>query len=297
MTKSILKSLIILFVFILAVHADPQIFYKKSINDVAIEKITNKRLPKADFSFAVFGDNRDGDYVLDKIIQKINQDKSIKFAFNNGDLVPDGYKKEFKSYIKQIKQSATPIVSIIGNHEIPWYDGEKNYKAFFGKTYFAFGFKNSYFIILDDSDEKGIYSKQLKWLKNQLKISQKYAYRFVFMHVPLYDPRIGEYKKGHSLKNIKDAELLNDLFDKYNVTMLFCSHIHFYYRGFWHSTPFIITGGAGAPLKHFKNHGFYHFIKITVCNKDIKYEVIRINAKQTGFFRKILQRVKDKLDL
>ncbi len=293
MAKIVLNSLIILLFFTIGVYAKPQIVDKKSINDIAIEKITGKKPSSACFSFAVFGDNRDGDNVLDRIIRKINKDKSMEFAFNNGDLVPDGYKKEFKSYVKQIKQSTVPIISIIGNHEIPWYDGEKNYKAFFGKTYFAFGFKNSYFIVLDDSDEKGIYAKQLDWLKNQLKISQKYTHRFVFMHVPLYDPRAGKYKKGHSLKDVKNAELLNTLFDKYRVSMLFCSHIHLYYRGVWQKTPFIITGGAGAPLKHFKNYGFYHFIKVTICGKKIHYEVIRIKAKHPSFFNKIMQRIKD----
>ncbi len=77
----------------------------------------------------------------------------------------------------------------------------------------------------------------------------KYRYRFVFSHVPLHDPRKGEYAQGHSMKNMKEAIKLNRLLDKYRVTMLFASHIHAYFRGKWHQTPYIITGGAGAPLK------------------------------------------------
>jgi hypothetical protein len=267
------------------------------INSVNLKKIESLKADNNTFSFAVMGDNRDGENVLKKIIQSINSDKNIKFAINNGDLVPDGYKNEFKKYISVIKTSKKPIINIIGNHEIPWYDGERNYKAFFGKTYFSFIFANSYFIILDDSNEKGIDKKQKSWLMDELKKSQNYQNRFVLMHVPLFDPRKGEYKKGHSLKNIKTAQMLNDLFDRYNVTMLFCSHIHFYYRGFWHKTPFIITGGAGAPLKHYKSSGFYHYIKVIVNGKNVQYKVVRIKAKPLGFFKKTMKYIKDALGL
>lgn len=227
------------------------------------------------FSFAVLGDNRDGDNILKIIISKINKDKDISFAINNGDLVSDGYKQEFLNYLNIIKTSKKPFISIIGNHEIPWgSNNKKNYKNFFGKTYFAFTYGNSYFIVLDSSDKK-IGKKQLKWLKKELQKSQKYTNRFVITHVPLYDPRYGKYAKGHSLKNPKKIKKLNKLLDKYRVNMIFCSHIHFYYRGFWNKTPFIITGGAGAPLKKFKDNGFYNFVKVTVKGKKLKYEVIK----------------------
>ncbi len=231
------------------------------------------------FSFAILGDNRDGNNVLKIIISKINKDNDISFAINNGDLVPDGYKKEFSNYLNIIKTSKKPFISIIGNHEIPWYDGESNYKKVFGKTHFSFVYGNSYFIVLDSSDKK-IGNKQLKWLEKELQKSQKYTNRFVITHVPLYDPRYGKYAKGHSLKSPKKIKKLNNLLDIYRVNMIFCSHIHFYYQGFWQKTPFIITGGAGAPLKKYKDNGFYNFVKVTVKGKEIKYKVIKIVQKQ-----------------
>ncbi|UBM62630.1 metallophosphoesterase [Candidatus Sulfidibacterium hydrothermale] len=241
----------------------------------AIEKINPA---DTSFSFVVMGDNRSGDKVLAKIIEEINKDKSVKFTLDNGDLVHHGYLKEYKNYMQIIKKSNVPFIGIIGNHEIPRYDGSKNYEKFFGKDYFSFHTGNSYFIVLDDADELGILGKQLSWLKDQLKESQNYQYRFVFMHVPLYDPRAGEYKRGHSLKDMTNAKTLNDLFDQYHVTMLFCSHIHFYYRGKWHETPFIITGGAGAPLVKFENDGFYNYIKVTITPKAVKYDVVKVTS-------------------
>jgi len=257
-----------LFLLCMAVYT-----FASSYNTQMLDKISNIK-PSKSFAFAVMGDNRDGEYVFKKIILQMNQNLKIKFVVNNGDLVPDGYKKEFTSYLQTIKTSNKPIVSVIGNHELPWRGGESNYRKTFGKTYFSFIFGNSYFIVLDDSDKKGIFEKQYNWLEQELKKSQAYQNRFVFMHVPLYDPRKGEYQKGHSLKNIKNSKKLNDLFDQYGVTMLFCSHIHSYFRGFWHKTPYIITGGAGAPLK---KGGFYHYIQIVISGNIVTYKVVKID--------------------
>jgi hypothetical protein len=270
------------------------VVFGAGLNEHMLQNIETGNHQTGSFSFAVMGDNRDGNNVLKKIILSIDGDKDIKFGLNNGDLVPDGYKKEMRRYNEIVQQTKKPILSIIGNHEWLWYDSETNYKQLFGKTYFSFAYVNSYFIILDDSDEKGIDSKQTKWLITELKKSQSYVNRFVLMHVPLFDPRKGNYQKGHSLKNIKAAQALNDIFDKYHVTMLFCSHIHNYFHGKWHKTPFIITGGAGAPLK---KNGFYHYIKVQVNGKDVKYKVMKIDAKAPGIVKKMLHSLRDVLNL
>jgi hypothetical protein len=270
--------------------------FASSYNQKMIESIKLTEHKQQGFSFAVMGDNRDGNRVLEKIITKINSDKDILFALNNGDLVPDGYEKEFANYLHLIKKSKKPIVSVVGNHEIPWYDGETNYQKIFGNSNFAFAYKNSYFIIVDSSD-KELSKSSLQWLEDELRISQKYNNRFLFTHVPLYDPRKGEYKKGHSFKRIKQAKALNDLFDKYRVTMLFCSHIHFYYKGKWQNTPFIITGGAGAPLKKFKKSGFYNYVKVTVSDNRVEYSVVKIDAKAPTLIEESIQSIKDIFNL
>jgi len=270
--------------------------FASSYNGKMLGQIKMSDKNSTSFSFAVMGDNRDGNHILKKIITSINQDKNIEFSLNNGDLVPDGYKKEFFRYNDIISKSSNPFVSIIGNHEIPWYMSENNYKEYFGKPYFSYIYANSYFIILDDSEGE-INNKQERWLISELKKSQNYRNRFVFMHVPLYDPREGKYKKGHSLDDTNQAKQLNDLFDKYKVTMLFTSHIHMYYKGKWQNTPYIITGGAGAPLKHYKDYGFYHYIKVIVKKDKIEYKVIKIDAKPLGFIDSTIQDIQNYLNL
>jgi 3',5'-cyclic AMP phosphodiesterase CpdA len=239
-----------------------------------LQKIDNS---KTDFSFVVFGDNKNSVKTFDNLVARLNKE-DILFAIDDGDLVYDGENEKFRFFINQIKNLNKPLLTVLGNHEIK-ENGRAVYYDIFGLFYYSFSINNSYFIILDDANEKNLNDEQFAWLKKELKVSQNYKNRFVFMHVPLYDPREGDYKQGHSLEDINFAKKLNNLFDENNVTMLFCSHIHGYYKGVWGKTPYIITGGGGAELAGSDpEHYFYHYIKVNVNNSDIKYNVVKLKS-------------------
>ncbi|NPA66012.1 MAG: hypothetical protein GXO11_03930 [Epsilonproteobacteria bacterium] len=244
----------------------------KPYNDKALKKIANTPA-KEHYCFAVMGDNRDGDDIFKRILSKLNKEDLV-FVINNGDLVSYGFSYEFKSYVKRIKKTQTPVVSVIGNHEIPLFGGRGNFREYIGKPYFSFAYSDSFFIILDNANKRRIKGRQLHWLKKQLQISKRYKNRFVFLHVPLFDPRKGDRKKGHSMKDKKNAIYLNKLFDKYHITMVFASHIHSFLQGKWGKTPFIITGGAGAPQD--RDHGYPHYIRVCVDKKKVFYTIKRL---------------------
>lgn len=230
------------------------------------------------FSFDVFGDNRDSIFVFNQLIKQVNNDNST-FAIDIGDLVTFDDKLQWRYFFKQISQFKKPILFVQGNHEA-FPNGNKSFEKYFGPRYYAFAYHNAYFIMLDDSNEHCIDSQQYNWFIKQLKISQKYQYRFVFMHVPLYDPRSPQPKLDvHGLKDSTCAKKLNNLFDQYEVTMLFTSHIHGYFSGTWGKTPYIITGGAGAPMK-FSNpdHYFFHYIKVQVMPDKVTYSPEKVNV-------------------
>ena len=242
-------------------------------NPAMLARIAAEANTTAPYSFAVMGDSRDGNAVLAALIRSLNADTTIRFSLNNGDLVPHGKRDEFTEYARIIAQAKRPLLNIIGNHDAYASAGKANYRTWFGEPYFSFTYANSYFIITDNADLMGFDSRQWRWLTRELEKSRRYAHRFVFMHVPLYDPRKGHYARGHSLRSLRAAHRINDLLDRYDITMLFASHIHAYYRGMWHRTPYIITGGAGAPLK---SRGFYHYVKVTVDEGKVEYEVVRV---------------------
>ena len=233
---------------------------------------------KTNFSFAVFGDNKNSITTFDDLISKLNKE-DVLFAIDDGDLVFDGENEKFGFFLNQIKGLNKPLLTVFGNHEA-MEKGRATYYDLFGPFYYSFAVGNSYFIVLDDANEKNLDDVQFNWLKNEFKISQNFKYHFVFMHVPLYDPRDDQgIHLPHSLKNKIFAKKLNDLFDENNITMLFVSHIHGYFKGIWGKTPYTITGGAGAELMGSNpNHYFYHYIRVDVNSLGVKYDVIKLKT-------------------
>jgi len=267
-------GLVLLFASGIKIHS---LLTEPQISDRNYHQLQKIDKSKNNFSFAVFGDNKNSITTFNNLISKLNKE-NILFSIDDGDLVYDGDNEKFRFFINQIKHLNKPLLTVFGNHEAK-EEGRNSYYNLFGPFYYSFQVGNNYFIVLDDSNEKNLDDEQFAWLKNELKVSQTYKHRFVFMHVPLYDPRKGNYKEGHSLKDLKFAKKLNNLFDKNNVTMLFVSHIHSYYTGVWGKTRYIITGWGGAELAGSDpKHYFYHYIKVNIGNNAVKYDVIKLKS-------------------
>ncbi len=239
-----------------------------------LQKIDTRR---DEFSFIVLGDNKNSITTFNRIIERINTE-DVLFVIDDGDLVFDGEREKFRFFIHQIKRVKKPFLTVIGNHEIR-EKGRASYYDLFGPFYYSFSVGNSYFIVLDDANEENLDPWQMKWLQKELETGKTYDHLFVFMHVPLFDPRKGDRKKGHSLKDLKFAYRLNKLFDRYPITMLFASHIHGYFRGVWGKTPYTITGGAGAELFGTDpTHYFYHYIRVNVKGKRVAYDIVKFKS-------------------
>jgi hypothetical protein len=253
------------------------------------------------FSFAVLGDNRNSIDEFIQLMNSINSDDDTLFSIDLGDLVGNGEMRKYMLFIDQVKRFKKPLLTVIGNHDITNFryyfteeNGRENYYNIFGNFYYSFAIGDAYFIVLDNADEQNIDIQQMTWLQEELEKSSAYKYRFVFMHVPLFDPRVRPPEVGHAMYNINSAKQLNSIFDKYNITMLFTSHIHSYYRGEWGKTPYIITGGAGAPLYgKTPEHSFYHSIKVSVSGKGIMYEVKKITPFQNSIVNRFIDHIHD----
>jgi serine/threonine-protein phosphatase CPPED1 len=239
---------------------------------------------ESNFSFAVYGDDGNSGGRFEHLIKSLNG-KDVLFSLDNGDLTTSGTAREFGYFLIELTQLKAPVLTNIGNHDLFNHNNESNYINMFGNSYYSFTEKNSYFIVIDDA-KSNINDTQMSWLKNELKKSQNYKYRFVFMHIPLYDPRYGATGEGLSLNNSTTVKTLNGLFDEYNVTMIFASHIHGYFRGVWGKTPFITTGGAGYPLSkppakyndsNSTENYFYHYILVNVTDRGVNYDVVKYN--------------------
>jgi len=251
------------------------------IQEQKIESLNNN---PAKFSFAVFGDNKNSIKIFKKLISDINND-NIAFAVETGDSIDnriDG-ETEYREYLNRIKDLKKPLVVIPGNHETE--GSSSDYNLLFGRMYYSFPFGDAYFIALNGSHEEGFGPQQYNWLIEELKESQKYKYRFIFMHIPLYNPRTGKCQVGSSFTDKEFSKKLNNLFDKNKVTRVFTAHVHGYYTGQWNRTPFTVTGGAGAELDGTSsNHFFYHYIKVNVSNSGVNYEIKKIGTSFSNKF-------------
>ncbi len=258
-------------------------------NHKALKHIEGMKI-KEPFTFAVFGDNKNSNRVFKGLLRRVASDREILFAMDLGDLVFDGEKEKFRYFLEQIKGFPKPLLTAIGNHELR-EGGRTLYYLFFGPYYYSFTAGDSYFIILDDANEVGLEPWEWDWLKEELGKAQSYRYRFVFFHVPLYDPRnprqgnlesrivikLGGGIFAHCLKDKSQADKLAKLFARYHVTHIFASHIHAYYTGRWQGVPFTITGGAGAELVgNNPKHDFYHYLKVHVGRGGVKVELVKL---------------------
>jgi len=250
-------------------------------NERQIQKVNS--LPSSDnFCFAVMGDNKVGFSTFRGIIKDINIKKPL-FAIDLGDLVFDGEKEKYRIFYDEIKKSRVPFLVAIGNHDIR-EGGRANYFDIFGHFYYAFSYGNFLFIVLDDANEEYIDEQQMEFLENELK--KDFRYKFVFLHVPLFDPRSyvldipkiihKNVRPEHCLTNKENAKRFTDLASKYRVTAVFVSHIHGYFEEIREGVTYIITGGAGADLwLSDPEHYFYHYVNVCVNDDNVEYKIVK----------------------
>ena len=241
-----------------------------------------------DFAFAVFGDNKGNRAVFEPLLRDIGHNPQIAMAIDVGDLVKEGKRAQFRHFLSQVQENLSiPLVAAIGNHDL--VVGPDPFREIFGPTYYAFRVGQSSFIVLDAHRESAFDQGQRQWLEEELQNTQSSKTRFVFMHVPPFDPRGKGFDK--CLRE-KDGEDLLNLFRQHKVTHLFASHIHGYFSGVWKGVPYTITGGAGGGLQgRDPEHFFYHYVTVRVADGKAEVAVRRVGAE--NILGQILDRMKD----
>ena len=236
----------------------------------------------ADFTFAVFSDHKKNRTFFDPLLENINKDQKISFAIDIGDIVPSGSRGAFRRFLRVIHEHlGIPLLTAIGNHDLDRGGREStNYEQVFGPTYYSFQEGQGYFIVLKSVGMGEFDKVQFPWLEEQLQRSQFSTYRFVFMHVPPFDPGGGGL---HECLPEKDGKDLMDLFRRYHVTHLFLSHIHGHFSDIREGVSYTITGGGGARLDgKDPDHFFHHYLRVHIGDGKAEVAVIHID-KEKGF--------------
>lgn len=214
------------------------------------------------YTFVFFGDSRsdkgkEQPEVFKIMIQMINEDDPL-FVIGGGDFVVEGTPENFEEFLNVVSGLNPPMFYVCGNHDDSMY-----YEQYLGERVYAFTYKNSLFVILDNS-RKILDKEQLNFLEKQLQKGVEHT--FVCMHVPPFDPE-GSY-------SMMNPEEFMEIILKYKVDYVLCSHIHHFYEEKINSTTFIISGGAGSSLTR---GGYYHYVIIEVGDT-ITHTVVRCDA-------------------
>jgi 3',5'-cyclic AMP phosphodiesterase CpdA len=232
------------------------------------------------FRFVIVGD-RTGNCVsgvFDEIIDEISV-LHPDFVINVGNLI-HGYTEDtiaihtqWDTVLNIVERLPCKFYFVPGNHDIQNEKTREIYEKRTGsKTYYSFDYKNSHFIILDNSITQwsmaqAMDEQQKEWLTQDIEEHKDADNIFVFFHTPAY---LNAYAT-----NIPDPLL--DMFSNYQVRAIFSGYLHFYMRNLNENTELIVVGSSGAGM--YDNDpakgNFYHFLFVTVQDKDYDIAVIK----------------------
>ncbi|MBS1510831.1 MAG: metallophosphoesterase family protein [Bacteroidetes bacterium] len=122
-----------------------------------------------------------------------------------------------------------------GSAFVPLLKGsDVNKKAFYtsaGDRYprmsnFSFNYGNAHYVVLDADTYVDWTDKELtEWLTKDLESSQSSTWRFVVFHHPGFNSSREHFEQ-------QQMRLLSPIFEKENVDIVFCGHVHNYQRSF-----------------------------------------------------------------
>lgn len=228
-----------------------------------------------DFQFVIFGDNQGIPPVFKRIVKEINILKP-DFVISTGDMI-QGYFKDtieiknaWKNFKEEIKNLKIPFYPTPGNRDIWDENSRKIYLKEWGRTYYSFKFKNSFFIFLntEENEEKTIKGEQFEWLKRELEENKSFENKFIFLHRPLW-----------LYEDLQWMKKIHPLLVKYGVRAVFSGHVHIYSYDEIDGIKYIITGGAGSYLSlEQEKGGFNHYLVVKVKQDSINISVVKPGA-------------------
>ena len=197
--------------------------------------------------FAVIGDNGTGDrfeYEVAAQMVASRQRFPFELVLMLGDNIyggqsPKDFVQKFEAPYRPLLEAGVRFYASLGNH-----DNQSNrlYKPFNmdGERYYSFTRKNVRFFVLD-SDY--VDRKQLAWVDEALRSSND-EWKICYFHHPLYS------NGGRHGSQVDLRVLLEPLFIKYGVNVVFSGHDHIYERlKPQRGIQYFVSGAAGQVRK------------------------------------------------
>jgi predicted phosphodiesterase len=196
--------------------------------------------------FAVIGDTGTGDkpqYEIGRRLEEYRQHVNFTFTIMVGDNIygserPQDFQKKFETPYKPLLDAGVLFYAALGNHDDP---NQRFYKPFNmnGERFYTFTKGNIEFFVLDSNY---MDRKQLDWFERALKDSRS-DWKMAYFHHPLYSSGETHGSEGDL------RTLLEPLFVKYRMDVVFAGHEHFYERVKPQKGIYYFTCGGSAKLR------------------------------------------------
>lgn len=230
----------------------------------------------AQFKFIVCGDPQNNYEVFNRVLEAA---RSVDFLIIAGDLTGSGTATEFQTFVNAMRSSGVKYYAIPGNHDVATSPVGGNYTTYLGAPYRSFDYKNSHFVLIDNSaQELGFYPGEREWARRDLKAAQKkgFDHLIAVAHVPPGYPYSSKATAAQIPGIDANAELVPVL-SAGGVREFFCGHVHTYVSDRDDGVNVTITGGAGAPLHTFAGgEPVHHYVLVEVNGKQLTKTMIRI---------------------
>jgi hypothetical protein len=171
-----------------------------------------------------FGDGGKGEYAVAARFGERHATCAFETVITVGDNIygserPQDFADKFERPFKVLLDKGVKFYASLGNHDDP---NQRFYEPFnMGeKRYYTLTRKNVQFFALDSNY---MDTKQLEWLEGELK-SSKAEWKIPYFHHPLYS------SGGAHGSSIDLREVLEPVFLRYGVQVVFAGHDHFYER-------------------------------------------------------------------
>jgi predicted MPP superfamily phosphohydrolase len=196
--------------------------------------------------FLAMGDNGTGDQAQFEVAVQMNK-WHAKFPFDMVIMLGDNMygSQEPRDFIQKFEQPYKPLLDAgvkfyasLGNHDLSTNAKYKNYNMD-GNKYYTYTKKNVRFFALDSNY---MDPKQVQWLDQQLKDS-KSDWKICYFHHPLYSDG------GRHGSEVDLRVILEPLFIKYGVNVVYSGHDHVYERLKPQKGIYYFVSGAAGQLR------------------------------------------------
>jgi len=234
-----------------------------------------------DLVFYAMGDVGLGLPTFETLLRTISAEEP-DFLIVLGDLINNRQGASHQFFIHEIAKQrlSFPVLVVPGNHDIA-ATGEfrlQEFEQIYGPAQFHFTIGNCLFLFLNNALTSGAGSEDyLAFMERVLSERAAQARNvFVFSHVPPtgLTPLVRTHEREGSDRFMALAR-------KHNVQFVFSGDHHGYWKGVRDGTTYVITGGAGAPLRGRRGR-FHHAVRVAVESGTIVDTVLAVEREHRG---------------